>query len=145
MIEDTLTRGPAGLDVAAAVRRATERAQAEGAVDITYAEVESPLGPLVAAQFGDLLGDSDTGGRGGDVHDDGRDDVFQLRHVDLLAESQPVGCRRQKIHHDDQRHHGLQRQEVHQQRNGDQRRTEAGDAENDVGEQPDQRDGNQGF
>ena len=52
MIEDTLTRGPAGLDVAAAVRRATERAQAEGAVDITYAEVESPLGPLVAAQTG---------------------------------------------------------------------------------------------
>lgn len=50
MIEDTLTRGPAGLDVAAAVRRATERAQAEGAVDIAYAEVESPLGPLVAAQ-----------------------------------------------------------------------------------------------
>ena len=49
MIEDTLRHGPAGLDVAAAVRRATERAQAEGAVDITYAELESPLGPLVAA------------------------------------------------------------------------------------------------
>jgi methylated-DNA-[protein]-cysteine S-methyltransferase len=52
MIEDTLRHGPAGLDVAAAVRRATERAQAEGAVDITYAEVESPLGPLIAAQTG---------------------------------------------------------------------------------------------
>jgi methylated-DNA-[protein]-cysteine S-methyltransferase len=50
MIEDTLRHGPAGLDVAAAVRRATERAQAEGAVDVTYAEVDSPLGPLVAAK-----------------------------------------------------------------------------------------------
>jgi methylated-DNA-[protein]-cysteine S-methyltransferase len=50
MIEDTLRHGPSGLDVAAAVRRATERAQAEGAVDITYAEVDSPLGPLVAAR-----------------------------------------------------------------------------------------------
>ena len=49
MIEDLLTRGPSGLDVGAAVRRATERAAAEGAVDITYAEVDSPLGPLVAA------------------------------------------------------------------------------------------------
>jgi methylated-DNA-[protein]-cysteine S-methyltransferase len=50
MIEDLLTRGPSGLDVDAAVRRATERAAAEGAVDITYAEVDSPLGPLVAAR-----------------------------------------------------------------------------------------------
>jgi methylated-DNA-[protein]-cysteine S-methyltransferase len=49
MIEDTLTRGPSGLDVAAAVRRATERAQSEGAVDVTYAQVDSPLGRLVAA------------------------------------------------------------------------------------------------
>ncbi|HEX8205073.1 MAG TPA: methylated-DNA--[protein]-cysteine S-methyltransferase [Solirubrobacteraceae bacterium] len=36
-------------DVAGAVARATERAFAEGAVDVTYAEVDSPLGPLVAA------------------------------------------------------------------------------------------------
>ena len=50
MIEDLLKTGPAGLDVAAAVRRATERAHAEGAVDITYAEVDSPLGTLVAAR-----------------------------------------------------------------------------------------------
>jgi methylated-DNA-[protein]-cysteine S-methyltransferase len=50
MIEDTLRHGPSGLDVVAAVRRATDRAQAEGAVDITYAEVDSPLGPLVAAR-----------------------------------------------------------------------------------------------
>jgi methylated-DNA-[protein]-cysteine S-methyltransferase len=52
MIENTLKAGPTGLDVAAAVRRATDRAQAEGAVDITYAEVDSPLGTLVAAQTG---------------------------------------------------------------------------------------------
>jgi methylated-DNA-[protein]-cysteine S-methyltransferase len=50
MIEDTLSRGPEGLDVAAAVARATERAHAEGAVDVTYAQVDSPLGPLVAAR-----------------------------------------------------------------------------------------------
>ena len=49
MIESMLQNGPEGLDVAAAVRRATERAQAEGAVDVAYAEVDSPLGPLVAA------------------------------------------------------------------------------------------------
>lgn len=36
--------------VADAIRRATERAHAEGAVDVTYAEVDSPLGPLVAAR-----------------------------------------------------------------------------------------------
>ncbi|HWT91911.1 MAG TPA: methylated-DNA--[protein]-cysteine S-methyltransferase [Solirubrobacteraceae bacterium] len=36
--------------VADAVRRATERAHAEGAVDVTYAEVDSPLGPLLAAR-----------------------------------------------------------------------------------------------
>ena len=50
MIEDKLRHALDGLDVAAAVRRATERAQAEGAVDITYAEVDSPLGRLVAAR-----------------------------------------------------------------------------------------------
>ncbi len=49
MIEDTLRHGPSGLDVAAAVRRATERAQSEGAVDVTYARFDSPLGSLVAA------------------------------------------------------------------------------------------------
>lgn len=50
MIERPLSRGPAGLDVAAAVRRATERAQAEGVVDVAYAVVDSPLGRLVAAR-----------------------------------------------------------------------------------------------
>jgi methylated-DNA-[protein]-cysteine S-methyltransferase len=50
MIEDLLKTGPAGTDVAAAVRRATDRALAEGAVDVTYAEVDSPLGTLVAAR-----------------------------------------------------------------------------------------------
>jgi methylated-DNA-[protein]-cysteine S-methyltransferase len=50
-IEQLLQSGPAGdLDVAAAVRRATERAQAQGAVDIAYAELDSPLGTLVAAR-----------------------------------------------------------------------------------------------
>jgi methylated-DNA-[protein]-cysteine S-methyltransferase len=49
MIENTLKTGPTGLDVAAAVRRATDRAQAEGAVDVAYTEVDSPLGTLVAA------------------------------------------------------------------------------------------------
>ena len=52
MIEDTLRLGPSALDVAAAVRRATERAQDEGAVDVTYARVDSPLGTLVAATTG---------------------------------------------------------------------------------------------
>ena len=37
------------VDVAGAVARASDRASAEGVVDVTYAEVESPLGPLVAA------------------------------------------------------------------------------------------------
>jgi methylated-DNA-[protein]-cysteine S-methyltransferase len=50
MIEDALQHPPAVPDVAAAVRRATERAQAEGVVDITFAEVDSPLGTLVAAR-----------------------------------------------------------------------------------------------
>jgi methylated-DNA-[protein]-cysteine S-methyltransferase len=49
MIESLLQAGPGGLDVAAAVRRATERAQRDGAVDIAYAELDSPLGTLVAA------------------------------------------------------------------------------------------------
>lgn len=48
-LETTLQSGPAGLDVADAVRRATARAAAEGAADIAYAELDSPLGPLVAA------------------------------------------------------------------------------------------------
>jgi methylated-DNA-[protein]-cysteine S-methyltransferase len=52
MIEDALTRarGPEGPDVAAALRRATERAQAEGLVDVAFAQVDSPLGRLVAAR-----------------------------------------------------------------------------------------------
>jgi methylated-DNA-[protein]-cysteine S-methyltransferase len=37
------------LDVAAAVRRATARALDEGAADVAYCEVDSPLGTLVAA------------------------------------------------------------------------------------------------
>jgi methylated-DNA-[protein]-cysteine S-methyltransferase len=49
MIEDLLKTGPEGIDVAGAVRRAIERARSEGAVDVTYAEVDSPLGTLVAA------------------------------------------------------------------------------------------------
>ena len=49
MIDDLLKTGPGGLDVAAAVRRATDRARAEGLVDVAYARVDSPLGPLVAA------------------------------------------------------------------------------------------------
>jgi methylated-DNA-[protein]-cysteine S-methyltransferase len=44
-----LRAGPSARDVAGAVRRATERAYEEGLVDVTYAEVDSPLGPLVAA------------------------------------------------------------------------------------------------
>ena len=50
-VEDLLTRAPGPEpDVAEAVRRATARAQAEGAVDVTFAEVDSPLGTLVAAR-----------------------------------------------------------------------------------------------
>jgi methylated-DNA-[protein]-cysteine S-methyltransferase len=37
------------IDVETAVRRATERALREGLVDVAYARVDSPLGPLVAA------------------------------------------------------------------------------------------------
>jgi methylated-DNA-[protein]-cysteine S-methyltransferase len=50
MIEDALTRGAPLPDVATAVRRATARAHAEGLVDVTFAEVDSPLGMLVAAR-----------------------------------------------------------------------------------------------
>ena len=39
----------APLDVSGALLRATERAVAEGAAEIAYARVDSPLGPLVAA------------------------------------------------------------------------------------------------
>ena len=49
MIENALQNGLRPVDAKAAVRRATERAHAEGLVDVTYAEVDSPLGPLVAA------------------------------------------------------------------------------------------------
>jgi methylated-DNA-[protein]-cysteine S-methyltransferase len=52
MIETMLKTGPSGLDVADAVRRATARAHTEGAVDIAYAELDSPLGTLVAASTG---------------------------------------------------------------------------------------------
>jgi methylated-DNA-[protein]-cysteine S-methyltransferase len=50
MIEDALQHPPAVPDVAAAVRRATQRAEAEGLVDVAFAEVDSPLGTLVAAR-----------------------------------------------------------------------------------------------
>ena len=49
-IEDLLRGGrSADADVRDAVRRATERAAAEGAVDIAYAVVDTPAGKLVAA------------------------------------------------------------------------------------------------
>ena len=54
MIEDALRAGPAP-DTSAAVRRATERAAAEGLVDVSYARVDSPLGRLVAARTGEGL------------------------------------------------------------------------------------------
>ena len=49
MIENALRNGQPDVDVAAAVRRATERAHDEGLVDVVYGELDSPLGPLVAA------------------------------------------------------------------------------------------------
>ena len=50
-IENALSQPPGAMpDVAEAVRRATERAQAEGVVDVAFAEVDSPLGTLVAAR-----------------------------------------------------------------------------------------------
>jgi methylated-DNA-[protein]-cysteine S-methyltransferase len=50
-IENALSQPPPAMpDVAEAVRRATERAQAEGVVDVAFAEVDSPLGTLVAAR-----------------------------------------------------------------------------------------------
>jgi methylated-DNA-[protein]-cysteine S-methyltransferase len=52
MIEDALQHPPAVPDLAAAIRRATDRAQAEGLVDVAFAEVDSPLGTLVAARTG---------------------------------------------------------------------------------------------
>jgi methylated-DNA-[protein]-cysteine S-methyltransferase len=58
MTDDALTtllsRGPSPApgDVASAVRRATDRAHAEGAVDVAYARVDSPVGRLVAARTG---------------------------------------------------------------------------------------------
>ena len=48
-IEKALAGYAPGVDVADAVRRATDRALAEGVVDVVYAEVDSPLGTLVAA------------------------------------------------------------------------------------------------
>ena len=57
MIEDTLRHagatGPAAVEDA--VRRATERAAAEGLVDVAYARVDTPLGPLIAARTGQGL------------------------------------------------------------------------------------------
>ncbi len=44
-----LRAGPSSVDVAAAVRRASERAHGEGLLDVTYARLDSPLGPLIAA------------------------------------------------------------------------------------------------
>ena len=50
-LEDLLRRGrdPSPPDVSDAVRRATERAAAEGEVDVAYAVVDTPAGRLVAA------------------------------------------------------------------------------------------------
>jgi methylated-DNA-[protein]-cysteine S-methyltransferase len=48
MIEDRLRDAPAP-DVGASLRRATERAHAEGLADVVYAQVDSPLGRLVLA------------------------------------------------------------------------------------------------
>jgi methylated-DNA-[protein]-cysteine S-methyltransferase len=49
-LEDLLRAGPgAGERVADAIRRAGERASAEGAADISYALVDTPAGTLVAA------------------------------------------------------------------------------------------------
>ena len=48
-LEAALARSAGVPDVAAAVRRATARAHAEGAVDVAYARIDSPLGTLVAA------------------------------------------------------------------------------------------------
>jgi methylated-DNA-[protein]-cysteine S-methyltransferase len=49
MIENALRNGLPSLDVEGAIARATDRAHAEGLVDVHYARVDSPLGPLVAA------------------------------------------------------------------------------------------------
>jgi methylated-DNA-[protein]-cysteine S-methyltransferase len=49
MIDEQLKSLPGELDVAAAVARATARARDEGLVDVAYAQVDSPLGRLVAA------------------------------------------------------------------------------------------------
>ena len=47
-LEDRLAAPPAP-DVAGAVARAAARAEREGLVDVAYARVDSPLGPLLAA------------------------------------------------------------------------------------------------
>ena len=49
MIENVLQNGLPPVDVEGAVARATDRAHAEGLVDVTYSSFDSPLGPLVAA------------------------------------------------------------------------------------------------
>ena len=49
MIEDRLRQSAPAGDVAAAVARATARAEAEGLLDVAYAQADSPLGPLVLA------------------------------------------------------------------------------------------------
>ena len=50
MIEDRLPTPPLSeIDLGDALRRAAERADAEGLLDVAYARVDSPLGPLVAA------------------------------------------------------------------------------------------------
>lgn len=43
------SRGPSAPDLDAALRRASDRAHAEGLLDVAYARVDSPLGPLLAA------------------------------------------------------------------------------------------------
>jgi len=49
MIENALRDSRPDLDVAGAVRRATDRAHAAGLVDVAYTSLDSPLGRLVAA------------------------------------------------------------------------------------------------
>ena len=52
VIEIALRRELTGGDAAAAARRLAERALAEGLVDVAYATVDSPLGPLLVAGTG---------------------------------------------------------------------------------------------
>ena len=80
-----------------------------------------------------------------DAHNHGRYQQFEFRKFDVFAEPEPGGRGRKEVDHHHQRYDGLQRQEMHQERDRDQRGAESGDSEDDVGEQPDQGDRDQGF